>query len=192
MNKHLNEKTEWTEKIIHLAITTLCDRKCKYCCNNWYSWNEVEQVTSEELSKAEIICLTGGEPFAYGNPVAIAHKLKKEYSNIKKVYIYTNAKELYNYLHSGGKLTVNSDYGDESIICDIDGLNISIKNKADIDTCLALKNYPEVGLLSENRLYVFNHLITKVPVGLGDNCKLIHREWQKEFIPANDSIFRRI
>ena len=34
MNKHLNEKTERTEKIIHLAITTLCDRKCKYCCNN--------------------------------------------------------------------------------------------------------------------------------------------------------------
>ena len=59
----LNCKTDTTKKIIHLLVTSLCNRNCKHCCNKQYNLNDVQHVTDEELREAEIICITGGEPF---------------------------------------------------------------------------------------------------------------------------------
>lgn len=34
---------------IHLMVTPLCDRTCKYCCNNSYTLNDIPIITDEEL-----------------------------------------------------------------------------------------------------------------------------------------------
>lgn len=172
----LNCKTDTTKKIIHLMVTTLCIRNCKYCCNKQYDLNDIPYITDEELREAEILCITGGEPFAFSNPCQIAAYYKIKYSNIKKIYVYTNALEL-------------SDYLRFNPLYDIDGLSVSIKTKDDANIFEKYIRYNEqVLILPSNRLYVFDNLYTDKPEGF----EVIHREWQEDFVPANDSIFRRV
>lgn len=173
----LNEVNEQTEKIIHIMVTTMCMRNCKDCCNNQYDLNTIPYVTDAELRKAEVICITGGEPFQFSNPCEIAHQLKRKYPNIQRVYVYTNALELATYLLEGKK------------IHSIDGVNVSIK--VPIDATMFDKiivNEPSIVSLPSNLLYVFDHLYDKMPAGF----KTFQREWQVDFQPAPDSIFRKI
>lgn len=174
----LNKKTEVTEKIIHIMVTSLCNRDCKFCCNKQYDLNQIEQVTDEELRRAEILFLTGGEPFLFAEPNAIAKFYKLRYPNIKAIYVYTNAVEFAQYLvrHKGDALKY------------IDGVNVSIKNEADKKAFAKIALDARVRMKNGNRLYVFEHL---VPDFLG-NFKLIDRVWQEDFVPAEDSIFRRV
>lgn len=172
----LNCKTDITKKIIHLLVTSLCNRNCKHCCNKQYDLNDVQHVTDEELREAEIICITGGEPFLFSNPCQIAAYLKRKYPNIKEIYVYTNAVELLFYLN-------NND------IENIDGLNISIKTPSDSDAFSKIvKNFEYLTKLKSNRLYIFDNLYDDEPEGF----EAFHREWQEEFEPATDSIFRRV
>lgn len=173
----LNEKNEYTEKVIHLMVTSLCKRDCPYCCNKQYDLNSIPYVTDEELSRCHTLCITGGEPFAFANPSEIAKYYKEKYKNIKNVYVYTNAYELYNYMniHNGS-------------IYSIDGLNISIKDKRDLVVFDHMLYTITASSKLSNRLYVFNDLMPKNTEGVN----IIKREWQKEFVPADDSIFRKI
>ena len=172
----LNERTDKTKKVIHLLVTTLCNRDCKYCCNKQYDMNDIPYVTDEELREAEILCITGGEPFLFTNPCEIAKYYKLRYKNIKKVYVYTNACEL------SGYLLQNPLYS-------IDGLNIAIKTKSDaISFNNLIKDNESVLNLEGNRLYVFDNLYKDKPQGF----EVFHREWQEDFEPANDSIFRKV
>lgn len=183
----LNPRTEKTKKVMHLMVTSLCDRDCKYCCNKQYDLNSIPYATDEELRGVETLCLTGGEPFAYTKPNAIAYHYKHKYPNIMRVIVYTNACELWL------PLIVNKASLDH-----IDGLNISIKNLRDYQMLEDIIQNTEACSLPFNRIYVFNeeryedtmYLLTKY-------CKLsrfevIRREWQEDFKPADDSIFRRI
>ena len=175
----LNEKNENTVKNVHLMVTSLCNRHCPYCCNRQYNLSDIPQVSDEELQKAENIFITGGEPFAFAQPEEIAFYLKLCYPNIKRVVVYTNALELYNYLANG----IHINY--------IDGLTISLKNQADkkyfMDIVSFLKEYPNC---KSNRLYYFDECYIE---GLDTTgFEVSKREWQSEFIPAPDSIFRRI
>lgn len=173
---YLNEWNENTSGVIHLMVTPLCNRDCPYCCNKQYDMNSIPVVSEKELLAAHTLCLTGGEPFAYANPVAIAGYYKRHYRNIEKIYVYTNAKELYFWL----------DY--DSSLGAIDGLNISIKSKSDQITFNLISKFYRIST-TENRLYIFNNLYPKeIPV----NFEVFEREWQTEFVPANDSIFRRM
>lgn len=182
MNPHLNEKTEATEKVIHLLVTSLCDRNCKYCCNKQYSLDEISTVTDEELRKAEVICLTGGEPFKYSNPCAIAAKLKRQYKNIRAVYVYTNAAELALYI---------MQHEDNKLAC-LDGLNVSLKCKADTDAFEKwIVDNRYVKDLPSNLLYVFDEADFS-KVRYHGNFTYKERSWQPDFKPASDSIFRRI
>lgn len=175
----LNEKNQNTEKIIHLMITTLCNRNCKHCCNKQYDINSIPFVTKEELLKAEILFLTGGEPFDFCNPNNIALYYKKRYPNIKKIIVYTNAKELAEYRMMGGKV----DY--------IDGVNISLKNQEDkkfFESYICFDK--DINNLSDNRIYAFPKTQDVIY-----NSKIylkIDREWQIDFEASPDSIFRRI
>lgn len=184
---NLNPRTEKTKKVMHLMVTSLCDRDCEYCCNKQYDLNSIPYATDEELREVETLCLTGGEPFAYTKPSAIAYHYKHKYPNIMRVIVYTNACELWL------PLIVNKAPLDH-----IDGLNISIKNLRDYQMLEDIIQNTEVCLLPFNRIYVFNeeryedtmYLLTKY-------CKLsrfevIRREWQEDFKPADDSIFRKI
>jgi molybdenum cofactor biosynthesis enzyme MoaA len=181
MNKHLNEKTEKTEKVIHLLVTTLCDRNCKYCCDKQYSFDEIPTVTDKELKEAEVICLTGGEPFKYSQPNEIAYNLKTRYKNIKAVYVYTNALEFAEYLF---KYDNSIDF--------IDGVNVSIKTKRGLDFFnIYIKNDKRLKAKElSNILYVFDNLISKNS-NIG-NFRYKERNWQPDFKPADNSIFRRI
>ena len=176
----LNEKTEITKKNIHLLITTLCDRKCPNCCNNLYAFEDIPYVTKDELKEAENVFLTGGEPFKYSQPDNIAGKLKSDFPNIKKVYAYTNAMELYEYCLFG------VDAGR------VDGLTISIKT---LDDKIAFEKYLERHAIhADDIIYYFgDSLKPKVPFE-NDEKYLVKREWQplKEWKPAPDSIFRKL
>lgn len=172
----LNKKNKKTEKIIHLLITSLCNRNCEFCCNKQYDLNKIPYVTDEELKNAETLLLTGGEPFLFSNPCEIATHYKLKYKNIKNIYVYTNALELLRYLNLNKFLN------------GIDGLSVSIKNELDLWAFNKLVKNPKINKLTSNRVYIFDNLI---PEELG-NFKLIIREFQKDFQPAIDSIFRKI
>ncbi len=162
---------------IHLVITYLCNRKCKYCCNNQYDIKNLEIATDEEYRNTDRIYLTGGEPFAYAIPNNYAKYLKNKYPNIKKVCVYTNAFELNEYLkNSSDKL----DF--------LDGLSVSIKNNTDLQAFNEFSKDCRIQRLNSNRLYVFDNKLT--PKDL-TNFMLIHRKWQKIFVPADNCIFRR-
>lgn len=172
----LNDVTEKTKGIIHLMITSLCARNCRYCCNKFYDLDDIPHVTSDELQGAHTLCLTGGEPFMFCNPSAYARFFKQRYQNIEKVFVYTNAFELWSYLVNEGQL-----HG-------IDGVNVSIKSFEDDVAFEYIKNHPDVAQMNHNRLYVFGD---KVPEDAG-NFEVFKREWQTEFVPADDSIFRLV
>ena len=178
----LNEYNEQTKGVIHLAVTTLCDRACPNCCNNSYTWDEVPYATTAELSVCHTICITGGEPFSFANPCMIARQLRKLYPNIKHVYVYTNAAALHSYLKHGG------------LIHDIDGVTISIKSTLDyfvLDVILPQRDILE---LSSNIVYdmsldelEYNELVNKYKM-----YKIIKREWQENFVPDPNSVFRKL
>ena len=173
----LNEKNDLTKQIIHLMITDKCDRKCRDCCNNQYSLSDIPIITNEELSEAKHIYLTGGEPFAYGDPNGIANILKTCFPNIEKIIVYTNAWELYEYLYRDGSLSY------------IDGLTISIKNQGDKIAFKNLIKDSRVTNLKSNWVYVFDGFEdTECP----ESFHKAKREWQKNFVAAPNSIFRRV
>lgn len=120
-----------------------------------------------------------GTFFVYGSMLD-RPALQKEIFKHKKVYVYTNAKELYLWL---------AGY---NLIHNIDGLNVSIKNKDDLYFFKELvHNYQNqicVDNCMSNRVYIFDSLI---PDDLGIFEPII-REWQEDFKPAPDSIFRRL
>lgn len=178
MKAILNETNEQNEKVIHLMITDLCDRRCPLCCNNQYELTDIPIVTDEEFQKAERIYLTGGEPFAYGKPNMVAKELKEEYPNISRIVVYTNALELAIYLLKGGAV----DF--------IDGVTVSLKDKRDREAFdRVIANHPEICKLRYNRLYVFKEVDYPIcPRGFEKR----DREWQKVFVAAPNSIFRRI
>ena len=107
----------------------------------------------------------------------ISFFIKKNFPNIKKVFVYTNAIELADYLMANH-------------IKNIDGLTISIKNRKDkqmFENVIA-KN-KEVLALESNWLYVFPGFEdTKAPACFNKKPRF----WQKDFKPATDSIFRRL
>lgn len=176
----LNELNDITKRNIHLLCTYKCSRNCKFCCNKQYDiLKDVPMVSYKELSEAENIFLTGGEPFEFSSPNDIARDLKYVYKNIKNVYVYTNAYELYEYLHyKRGSLNY------------LDGLTISIKNEDDEKAFERYLFYSkDASLLKSNKLYVFpgfEDIVTN------DHFEKHLRVWQKDFKPAPDSIFRRM
>lgn len=175
----LNDYTLETARNIHLLTTSLCDRDCPYCCNKQYDLSTIPQVSNYELRRAENIFLTGGEPFIFSQPNQIACWLKENYRNIKKVIVYTNAYELQQYLLKGGSLGY------------IDGLTISIKDNLDQmyfeDIPYFLEKYSDC---KSNRLYYFDKSLIE---GLDTTgFEVFAREWQPNFTPAPNSIFRRI
>lgn len=163
---------------LHLVVTTLCDRNCAWCCNRQYDIKNLEYVTEADLRWADMLCLTGGEPFEYTNPCNLAHYYKNKYPNIESVAVYTNAFELYKYLIT---------YGYDSFDA-IDGLNISIKDgrdagffNSDIFLNVAINRLPM------NRVYNF----TDIELKKNDNFEYIQREWQQHFVPAPNCRFKR-
>lgn len=179
---YFNEKNEHTEKVIHLMVTDVCKRNCKHCCNKQYSVDSIPVITEDELRHAETVLLTGGEPlwFLRHTVSDYAYMLKAKYPNIKRVYVYANAVELQRYLDNKGSIFY------------INGFSVSIKGYHDY---LAfediLMNHRNITDLSSNRLYILdgsNYHFSNPFFGF----EVIKRQWQEDFKPASDSIFRRV
>lgn len=175
-----NERNEKTKKVIHLMVTSLCDRDCMYCCNKQYDLKDIPYVTDEELKEAETLCLTGGEPFLFTQPDAIAMYYKHRYPNIKNIYVYTNATEF-------------ADY----IVChpyegfrNIDGFTVSIKDGWDFASANnVFKLHKNIFKDKSNILYYFMDRFDPEKI---ENFQVIKRSWQEDFKPADDSIFRKV
>lgn len=139
-------------------------------------------ITEKELSEAENIFLTGGEPFEFSSPNNIARDLKFVYRNIKNVYVYTNAMELDHYLF-------HHNYDTTSLI-HIDGLTISVKSKGDKAAFeVSLRKREAVTNLKSNKLYVFPGF---EDIKINEHFEKHLRVWQEDFKPSPDSIFRRM
>ena len=54
----LNEYNDQTKGKIHLMVTTLCDRDCKYCCNKQYDLDAIPTVTPEELAACHTVYIS--------------------------------------------------------------------------------------------------------------------------------------
>lgn len=183
---------------IHLVITPLCNRSCEYCCNKQYDIQNLPVVTDEELKNADMLCLTGGEPFAYSNPCGIANYYHNLYPKLK-IIVYTNAYELLQYLESVHNMMNFARHG-------IAGLNICVKGYQDIEAInfmeryFTFKPYEFVGELPLNRIIIMDNLwkeadlMTKIDdiPSYNPNIKIIRRKWQEHFVPAPDSLFRRL
>ncbi len=189
----LNEYNDQTKGKIHLMVTTLCDRDCKYCCNKQYNLDTIPTVTPEELAACHTVYITGGEPFLFSNPVEIAVFLKSKYHNIKTIRVYTNASAVAKYI----------DWYDGEYINkfeSIDGLSVSIKNKEDWKSFPTIVADTDVQKMESNYLYLFNGFKCPTPDDSllmmmcrhKMNFKVIEREWQEDFVPEPTSIFRRI
>lgn len=181
----LNEKNEKTVKRIHLLVTDLCSRNCPNCCNKCYSLSDIPVVTDEELRKAEWLFLTGGEPFEFTNPSAIATHYKTKYPNIKYVIVYGNAADFYKYL------TLNK--GGTS---GIDGVSLSVKDMRDEVAwgmiCNMIYNIDwtsRFNNLNHNIVYNF----TKKILDSFSDWPVVERTWvdYKDWRPNPDSIFRK-
>ena len=177
----LNEKNEQTVKRIHLLVTDLCSRNCPNCCNKCYSLNDIPVVTDEEFKNCETLFLTGGEPFEFCNPNALAKHYKEYYPNIKDVIVYGNAIEFFNYLKCGGELNY------------IDGISLSIKSVSDLriwNELIYFMVYEQRFYgVNKNRLYCF----IDGDVSVTEKFPLVRREWvdYKDWKPNPDSIFRK-
>ena len=176
----LNERNEKTKRVIHLMVTTLCKRNCEYCCNKQYDFDLIPYVTDEELKEAEVLCITGGEPFAFTDPTEIAGYYKKKYPNIKIVYAYSNAVELYSFIARNPQAWYDN----------IDGYTISIKNIADLLRVYAL--HQDAGSIFKGKSNIIYYFDEDLDPGDLDDFKIIKRDWQEEFKPADDSIFRKV
>lgn len=165
---------------IHLVVTEQCDRDCKYCCNKEYDIGEIPHVTEQEMREAKHLFLTGGEPFTYSNPCNLAKKYRRLYPNIEMIVVYANVAELYRYLVEGGK------------IHDIDGINMSIKNKADYEAFKRIeKKFPAVLKLEYSVLFImWDGVDMEVFRGMR-RPRPYRREWQEHFVAAPNCLFRR-
>lgn len=176
-------------EVMHLMILSKCDHNCKMCCNKLYNIDELPIATVEELKTINTLCITGGEPFMSGTNIdQLAKRAKKQFPNIKKVYVYTSGYAL------------SSIYTRQSFNY-IDGINIAPKNKYDweaLDTITTVNHLtsPSLSSLKENRLYVFKDQIDefehhKLAVKFL-NLSVIYRVWDKTFSTPDSEIFRRL
>ena len=62
------------------------------CCNRLYDLDKLPTITGEQLREAHTVCLTGGEPFLLDqwDLIHLCGKIRQQYPNIQKVYIYSS------------------------------------------------------------------------------------------------------
>lgn len=192
-----NGRTADDQKIIHLFVTNTCNKHCKLCCNKQYNIADIPVVTINELSSAETVCLTGGEPFLVGSIHLLAKRIKEQFKNIKNIYIYTSGESLHRWIYLHSTYTRLSPY--------VDGINISPKDVMDLDAIRKIitndppKMLNEIFGLPSNRFYIFPEIKDLIQERLGEafdwlkkrDIDIIERQWQENFEPYS-GIFRRL
>ena len=184
-------------KVAHIIVTDKCGNHCPMCCNRNYDIHTIPNITQDELTGLETICLTGGEPF-------LSPEIKDYIGYLrpycKNLYVYASGYELYLYWKKFKTLH------------DISGLSISPKTLRDWRAVLMLFHDRDfasylIDKVNKNRLYVFVK-----QYGLsGCVCEetdeivydvihtaaclpftIIFREWKEEITSPEGEIFRNI
>lgn len=181
------------EQIYHILIKKECNHQCPLCCNRLYDLDKLPTITGEQLRLADVICLTGGEPFmAEPNQlIRFCRNIRFEYRNIKKLYIYTSG---YAFL----KWTLTDWL---NLLYFIDGLNISPKDENEWSSLHdLLKNKFWTTNMNaptqSNRLYIFADQWENYRKYIRDDSAISHwqvigRKWDAEFkTPENEHFVR--
>ena len=174
--------------VLHLMVNNECTNDCPLCCNKQYDVGKIPVVTVEELKQTETICITGGEPFLSKNLISFLENLFKSYVSIKNCIIYTSGGLL-------GAINLKHLLQIQRVQCVNIGLSIGPKSLGDRNNLRFKSDIINNNLqyLATNRLYCFTEADKKVSEYYKDsNIDIIDRKWQKDFIPAPNTIFRRL
>lgn len=183
-----------SETTLHLYVTSNCTNHCPLCCNREYPVDQIPIVSPEELRTVNTLCITGGEPLLYPDKVrSLIEDIsiecwKNKWTNLKnqKVYIYTSGSEL--------SQKVSQDF-----IGIASGFSIGPKSYKDWKTVETLLREDSLRAYKNNRLYVFpewekvyKEFKEYYLPELTRSFEVVHRNWQKKFEPAQNSVFRRL
>jgi organic radical activating enzyme len=173
--------------VLHLMVNNKCTNDCPLCCNKQYDVGKIPVVTVEELKQTETICITGGEPFLSPYLTNLIFELIIQYKNIKNIYIYTSGEALSRDQIS--TLIFMQDYHNVNM-----GVSIGPKSEGDRKNIQSYLIYDKVAKLNHNRFYCFNNKDREIAelYYKNENTEIIDRKWQKDFIPASNTIFRRL
>ncbi len=184
-----------TEQVYHILVTRTCDHKCPVCCNKLYDLDKLPAVTPDNLREADTVCLTGGEPLllGYEQLYTLARRIRTQYPNIKKLYVYT----------SGQRLKKIQEYSWCDLSKYINGFSVSPKG---LSEWVAFAEFAANKILSEistsrnmsNRLYVFDEQVESwervkdaYNLHLDSSWNVIGRKWDKTFkTPENEHFVR--
>lgn len=197
IKRKYTDETGADKGVIHLMINRWCGNSCPLCCNKQYDLETVPVATVEDLKAAHTVMLTGGNPFAVYDIDSFCSRLRRDYSNIKRLYIYT----------SGSQMIFNEDV---HRYLNVDGINFSPKSKYDYEAIKKMLTNSDFAVnvfshVRNNRIILMpNDFITRkqqeeyiksLPLeGLafyGAKFDVEYREWQEEFQP-NGGVWRRL
>lgn len=188
-------KNDENRPVLHLMINNRCTNDCPLCCNKQYNVEDIPVVTPNDLKNIDTICITGGAPLLHiCNYEHLIYAIIKQYNNIKHCFTYMNGGECSDYTEMLWINFFKTFPVRLPMYKTIDfGLTISPKSKNDWDK---LKKYVAGNLTNwtSNRIYCFSDkdIIKAEKLFINDKIDIIKREWQKEFKPAPNTIFRRL
>ena len=176
--------------VLHLMVNNTCSNDCPLCCNKQYNVDEIPVVTVEELKNVDTICLTGGQPmYSIKTCIRLCNEIEHSYKNIKQIFIYVNGAE---FLYSHNE--------PEDLECLVAcspvkyGLTMSPKCENDWNGLELLSKEQYLYLFKSNRIYCFSNkeIERAKEVFSNKSVEFVKRVWQKDFVPAPNTIFRRL
>lgn len=176
-------------EVLHLMVNNICLNDCPLCCNKQYDVEEIPVVTPQDLASVDTVCLTGGEPFLAGKILPhFIDALLNQRLNIKTLYIYTSGGEL-------GAASMKALVKLQDLGTSI-GLSIGPKSTGDRNNLRFHYDaiVPFLKKLGQNRFYCFCKADRDIAEEYYqiDNMEIIDRKWQENFVPAPNTIFRRL
>ena len=181
---------------LHLFVTEKCTGQCPLCCNRMHPAKDITFVTRADIESADLVCITGGEPFLFRSVINLAVSLKKEFG--KKVVGYTSGGALFDrILDSDGAIVI-------SLLLGFDGFTVAPKRRSDeapiASTIENMKFVTDMlvrggmsfrfyrGLALEKEDQKFWDLVSGWP----PTKEVIDRRWRKDDWTTEGSAYRRL
>ena len=108
---------------LHLFVTEKCTGQCPLCCNRMHPAKDIPFVTRADIESADLVCITGGEPFMFRAVIGLAASLKEEFG--KKVVGYTSGGALFDRILGSDGTVVNQ------LLLGFDGFTVAPKRRSD-------------------------------------------------------------
>lgn len=184
---------ENAKPVLHLMVNNTCTNDCPLCCNKQYNVDDIPVVTVEELRSVDTICFTGGQPMLNLESFArFCSCIEFDYPNIKTGYVYMNGAELISIYNLEVSRTRKIF---ENFPCNTKvsyGLTMSPKRHSDWNLIRKYKQYMKAW--KSNRIYCFSDMDVANAEAIFQHgeVEIVRREWQKNFVPAPNTIFRRL